>query len=64
MFASSKVRILSDENSTEPCSVLMDELSFFNSSWQLFSVNLTIRNCHIAFSSARCKIFNKCQSGE
>ena len=50
MFASSKVRILSDENSTEPCSVLMDELSFFNSSWQLFSVNLTIRNCHIAFS--------------
>ena len=50
MFAASKLKILSDENSTHPCSILMDELSFFNSSWQLFSVNLTIRNCHTAFS--------------
>ena len=49
MLAKSDIIMLLSDEATASCAVVMDGLSFLNSHWQFYSVNLDMINCHAEF---------------
>ena len=48
LLAKSEIMILVHEKTTQPCTVVLDGLSFLKSYWQFSSLNLKMINCNAA----------------